>query len=66
VRTTAEVLLFAHGISLEGFARFHGCSRTWVSDVLRGKARAPERFRRDFEALIGVPFPDPMQNGDAS
>lgn len=51
----AKLRILAEGYNVIDFARFHGCSRDWAYRVLRGEAPAPERFRRDLEAFLGIP-----------
>lgn len=51
----AQVYLFSEGKTQKDFARFHGCTPHWVTAVLSGRARPPERFKKDLADFLGLP-----------
>jgi len=51
----AKAELVRRGIQQKTLAERYGASQTFVSEVLCGRKRAPERFRRLVAELVGIP-----------
>lgn len=51
----AKAYLTLKGRSARSFAAYHGCSESWVYQVLSGRSPAPDVFKSDLATFLGVP-----------